>query len=158
MINPSLEFQKLIHIFLSRILSFSNFLSQVHGAKVYQFSPETAKKISKNAARFWLTGLSFSLLSGAYKTYVLRARLASASRPRATAEKEAERKVELTQIHTEQAAVRYQMTQDSLDWLIPATGAEFLDLDEGVLGIAGTITSLLGARTQWKATSQGVKK
>jgi len=105
-----------------------------------------------------LTGLTFSLLSGGYKTYVLRARAASAARPRATAEKEAERKVELTQIATEQAAVRYQMTQDSLDWLLPATGAGFLDLDEGVLGIAGTITSLLGARTQWKATSMGAKK
>ncbi|PWN35344.1 peroxisomal biogenesis factor 11 [Meira miltonrushii] len=128
-------------------------LQWLHGSKAYQFSPETIKKISKNAARFWLTGLSFSLISGTYKTYVLRQRLAAAKRPRATAEKEAERKIELQQIQTEQAGVYFQMTQDSLDWLIPATGAEFLDLDEGVLGLAGLATSLMGARTQWRAVN-----
>lgn len=129
------------------------FDNQVHGSKAYQFSPETYKKISKNAARFWLTGLSFSLVSGSYKTYVLRQRAAAARRPRATAEKEAERKIEAQQIATEQAAVQFQMTQDALDWLIPATGAEFLDLDEGVLGLAGFATSLMGARTQWRAVN-----
>lgn len=100
-----------------------------------------------------MTGLSFSLVSGSYKTYVLRQRLAAAKRPRATAEKEAERKIELQQIQTEQAGVYFQMTQDSLDWLIPATGAEILNLDEGVLGLAGLATSLLGARTQWRAVN-----
>ncbi len=96
-------------------------LQWIHGAKVYQFAPETAKSISKNAARFWLTGLTFSLVSGTYKTYNIRQRLARAGRARATAEKEAERKLELAQIKAEEGAVRYQMTQDALDWLIPAT-------------------------------------
>lgn len=128
-------------------------LQWVHGSKAYQFAPETAKKISKNAARFWLMGLSFSLVSGSYKTYVLRQRLSSAKRPRATAEKEAERKIEIQQLHTEQAGVNFQMMQDALDWILPATGAEFLDLDEGVLGLAGLATSLMGARTQWRAVN-----
>lgn len=128
-------------------------LQWLHGSKAYQFAPETYKKIQKNAARFWLMGLSFSLVSGSYKTYVLRQRLASARRPRATAEKEAERKIETQQIHTEQAGVYFQMTQDALDWLLPATGADVLDLDEGVLGLAGLATSLMGARTQWRAVN-----
>lgn len=128
-------------------------LQWVHGSKAYQFSPETYKRISKNAARFWLTGLSFSLVSGSYKTYVLKQRMAAAKRPRATAEKEAERKIEIQQLHTEQAGVNFQLTQDALDWLLPATGAEFLDLDEGVLGLAGLATSLMGARTQWRAVN-----
>ena len=135
-------------------------LQWVHGAKVYQFEKGTIDRIAKNAARFWLTGLTFSLLSGGYKTYVLNQRLASAKRPRATAEKEAERKLELAQISTEQAAVRYQMTQDALDWVIPATGAGVLNLDEGILGIAGCISSVMGARTQWRAVNgpAGAKK
>ena len=129
----------------------------MHGSKAYQFAPDTAARISKNAARFWLTGLSFSLVSSAYKTYALRTRAAHAGRPRATAEKEAARRAELAQIRTEQAAVRWQATQDALDWLIPATGAGVLDLDEGVLGLAGFATSLMGARSQWQAV-HGAKK
>jgi peroxin-11B len=128
-------------------------LQWIHGAKAYQFAPDTYKKITKSAARFWLMGLTFSLISGSYKTYVLRQRLASAKRPRATAEKEAERKIEIQQLHTEQAGVNFQMTQDALDWLLPATGADILDLDEGVLGLAGLATSLMGARTQWRAVN-----
>ena len=126
---------------------------QIHGAKVYTFEKATADKISKTAARFWLLGLTFSLASGSYKTYVLQQRAASAKRPRATAEKEADRKIELAQISTEQAAVRYQMTQDALDWLIPATGADILGLDEGILGLAGCASSIMGARTQWRAVN-----
>ncbi|CEH15689.1 peroxisomal biogenesis factor [Ceraceosorus bombacis] len=135
-------------------------LQWIHGSKAYQFAPETASAISKNASRFWLTGLSFSLLSSGYKTYALRQRLGAASRPRATAEKEAERRAELAQIKTEQASVRYQATQDAIDWLLPATGAGFLDLDEGVLGLAGFTTALMGARTQWRAVNgpAGAKK
>ncbi|KAK0554774.1 Peroxisomal membrane protein PMP27 [Tilletia horrida] len=128
-------------------------LQWVHGSKAYQFAPETAKKISKRAAQFWLLGLSFNLISGSYKTYVLNQRLVAAKRPRATSEKEAERKVELQQIATEQAAVRYQMLQDGLDWLLPATGTELLNLDEGILGLAGFTTALMGARTQWRAVN-----
>ena len=130
-------------------------LQWIHGAKVYQFSPETAKKISKNAARFWLTGLTFSLISGSYKTYMIQQRLQAAKRPRATAEKEAERKLEIQAIRTEEAAVRYQMTQDALDWLIPATGADILGLDEGILGLAGCTTSIMGGLSQWKAVNGG---
>lgn len=128
-------------------------LQWVHGSKAYQFAPDTYKKISKNASRFWLMGLSFSLISGSYKSYILKQRLAAAKRPRATAEKEAERKIEIQQLHTEQAGVNFQLTQDALDWILPATGAEILDFDEGVLGLAGLATSLMGARTQWRAVN-----
>jgi peroxin-11B len=130
-------------------------LQWVHGAKVYQFNPETHKAIAKNAARFWLTGLTFSLVSGSYKTYQIRQRLASAQRPRATAEKEAERKLEIQGIKAEEAAVRYQMTQDALDWVIPATGADLLNLDEGILGLAGFASSVMGGKSQWKAVNGG---
>lgn len=89
------------------------------------------------AARLWLAGLTFSLISGSYKAYALQQRAASARKPRATAEKEAERKLELGQIATERAAVRYQMTQDALDWILPASVLDWTGFDEGVLGLAG---------------------
>ncbi|KAL9934137.1 hypothetical protein V8E36_007219 [Tilletia maclaganii] len=153
------------YLAIGRQLSYALYLIHdtlqwVNGAKAYQFAPETAKKISKRAAQFWLAGLSFNLISGSYKTYVLNQRQIAARRPRATSEKEAERKVELQQIAAEQAAVRYQMIQDGLDWLLPATGADILNLDEGILGLAGFATALMGARTQWRAVNGagGAKK
>lgn len=106
-------------------------LYQVHGSKAYQFAPDTYKKISKNASRFWLAGLLFSLVSGTYKTNALRQRRAAALRPRATSEKEAERKVELQQIKKEASSVQWQMIQDALDVANPATGAEILNVDDG---------------------------
>lgn len=46
-------------------------LQWAHGSKAYVFEKETYQKIAKNAARFWLAGLTFSLISGTYKSYNL---------------------------------------------------------------------------------------
>ena len=124
-------------------------LQWVHGAKAYVFEKEKAQKISKNAARFWLMGLTASLVSGVYKSYNLLQRTRIAQHPRPTAEKEAERRVELSQISADTKAVRLQMLQDCCDWVNPATSVGFLGLNDGVIGITGTISSLLGARSQW---------
>lgn len=145
---------------IARQLSYAAYLTfdtlqWVHGSKAYTFQTETYKKIAKRASQFWLAGLLFSLVSGGYKTNALRQRRAAAARPRATAEKEAERKVELQQISKEQAAVRWQMVQDALDALNPATGSEILNVDDGVIGLAGTVTSIMGGYTQWNAVNRG---
>jgi hypothetical protein len=50
--------------------------------------------------------------------------------------------------HSEQAAIRYQLVQDLLDILIPAGTLGYHHLDDGVLGLIGTVTSLMGLRTQ----------
>lgn len=132
-------------------------LQWVHSAKAYQFQKETIEKIKLNAARFWLAGLTFSLISGVYKSYVLSQRLRVAQRPKATAEKEAERRVELHQIATETMAVRKQMLQDCCDWVNPGTSTGWINASEGVIGAAGVVSSLLGARSQWNKV-HGAKK
>ena len=130
-------------------------LQWVHGSKAYQFKPETAKFISRSAARFWLYGLLFSLLSGVQKSLTIRRRLGAASRPRPTAEKEAERKVELQAILKEQHAVRRQILQDSVDFILPSTSLGYFNFNEGILGAAGFITAIMGGRTQWRAVNGG---
>lgn len=132
-------------------------LQWVHGAKAYQFEKETYKKISLNAARFWLAGLTFSLISGVYKSYMLAQRLKLAQRPKATAEKEAERRVELHQIATETKAVRLQMLQDCCDWVNPGTSTGWIEANDGVIGLAGVLSSCLGIRSQWNKV-HGAKK
>jgi peroxin-11B len=53
----------------------------------------------------------------------------------------------------EKQAITYQLIQDAVDMLIPIGGLKWLDLDEGVIGIAGMITSAMAMNTQWKKTN-----
>ncbi|WFD31263.1 Peroxisomal membrane protein PMP27 [Malassezia sp. CBS 17886] len=132
-------------------------LQWMQGAKAVQFSKDTYQRITKNAARFWLAGLTFSLISGVYKSYLLMQRTKLARRPRVSAEKEAERRLELNQIASETRAVRLQMLQDSCDWLNPGTSTGWINANDGLIGLAGTLSSLLGARSQWIKVN-GAKK
>jgi peroxin-11B len=50
-------------------------------------------------------------------------------------------------------AVKFQLTQDVFDALIPAGSLGYLPfMDEGLIGIAGVVSSLMGAYTQWLKT------
>jgi peroxin-11B len=50
-------------------------------------------------------------------------------------------------------AIKYQLTQDVFDALIPAGALGYLSfMDEGLIGIAGVISSLMGGYTQWIKT------
>lgn len=53
----------------------------------------------------------------------------------------------------EKDATCYQLTQDLVDMLIPLGGLKWLELDEGVIGIAGMVTSAMAMKTQWKKTN-----
>ncbi|GAA5826149.1 hypothetical protein JCM10212_004816, partial [Sporobolomyces blumeae] len=48
----------------------------------------------------------------------------------------------------QQASVRTQLVQDCLDILIPAGTLGYHSLDDGVIGLVGTATSLMGLRAQ----------
>ncbi|BGO90701.1 Peroxisomal membrane protein PMP27 [Rhodotorula toruloides] len=119
-----------------------------HTAKVRPFEPATYKTIQHRAARLWFTGIAFSIVSSLYKLYGLQQREAGARRVRSDAEKESERKVELKTIRAQQAAVRYQLTQDCLDILIPSGTLGYHSLNDGLIGLVGTVTSFMGLRTQ----------
>jgi len=50
-------------------------------------------------------------------------------------------------------ATKYQLTQDVFDALIPAGTLGYLPfMDEGLIGLAGVVSSLLGGYTQWIKT------
>jgi len=49
--------------------------------------------------------------------------------------------------------VKFQLTQDIFDALIPAGQLGYLSfMDEGLIGIAGVVSSLMGGYTQWLKT------
>ncbi|BGP54778.1 hypothetical protein JCM8202_003287 [Rhodotorula sphaerocarpa] len=117
----------------------------LHTAKVRPFSPPTIAAIQQRAARLWFTGIAFSLVSSLYKLYGLQQRQQAVAKGYSEKDGQA---ADLRTIKTQQAAVRYQLTQDALDILIPAGTLGYHSLDDGVIGLVGTVTSFMGLRTQ----------
>lgn len=50
----------------------------------------------------------------------------------------------------ERREVETQLLQDSLDALIPASALEYIRISDGLVGLAGFYTSLMGMRSQWR--------
>jgi peroxin-11B len=53
----------------------------------------------------------------------------------------------------ENNAVKVQLISDLCDLAIPIAALGWLDLDEGIVGLAGTVSSLIGVYGVWKKTA-----
>lgn len=75
-------------------------------------------------------------------------------RERATAisEKDGEGVVEKKKVEREANAVKIQLVSDLCDITIPSAALGWAKFDDGFVGLAGTVSSLLGVYTQWKKT------
>ncbi|KAF9921195.1 Peroxisomal membrane protein PMP27 [Linnemannia zychae] len=119
------------------------------GSGAYKF--KQIKRYSELANKFWLAGIACSFIAGLYKTRQIQIRRHSALRGlkhREESEKTSSRS-EIAILDREQHAMNKVLLQDGLDLLIPASGLGYVNLDDGVVGLIGTITSLMGAQTQW---------
>ena len=54
---------------------------------------------------------------------------------------------------SERAASQTQLIADVCDIMVPVTALGWASLDDGIVGIAGTVSSLLGVYGQWKKTA-----
>lgn len=59
----------------------------------------------------------------------------------------------LTRYDRERAASRLQLTSDLCDITVPASALAWVSLDDGIVGLAGTVSSAIGIYTQWKKTA-----
>lgn len=64
-----------------------------------------------------------------------------------------EKVVEKKKVEKELNAVKIQLLSDLCDITIPASALGWVDLDDGIVGLAGTTSSLIGAWGQWKKTA-----
>ena len=46
-----------------------------------------------------------------------------------------------------------QLVSDLCDLTVPSTALGYLDLDDGLIGLAGTVSSLLGVYGVWQKTA-----
>ncbi|KAG9306088.1 hypothetical protein G9A89_015992 [Geosiphon pyriformis] len=125
---------------------FCDTFSWAHLAGVYKFNQ--IKRINQNAARFWFIGLVFSIIGGLYKLRQISMH-EKISKHFETADNSLV-KNEIKPLSRERKGVREQLIQDCLDLMIPSSSLGYLHLDDGLLGIVGLITSLMGVRNQWR--------
>jgi peroxin-11B len=114
---------------------------------ITKMSPATGKRTQHEAQKLWLAGITFSLLHSLYQLQGLKEREAKVVKT------EAEGRLEGEKIRKDRAKIHTQLIQDSCDWIIPATGLGFINCDDGVVGVAGVVSSYLGLKSQWAKTA-----
>ncbi|CAG8978690.1 hypothetical protein HYALB_00004673 [Hymenoscyphus albidus] len=108
---------------------------------------EGAARLAKEAYRCWMFGLLFSTMSSVYSLYGLRQQQARIDK------KDGEGVVTLKRIEKERAAINLQLISDLCDLTIPTSAIGLIGFDDGFVGLAGTVSSLLGLYSQWKKTA-----
>lgn len=107
-------------------------------------NPSIGKIVNENAPRLWLLGLVSSLSLNLYKIHRLQPIMKKL--PAVTGS-------ELCQIIKEADGETRQAAKDALqdlvDLLIPLSLSGTLQLSPGVVGAAGTFTSILALTTMW---------
>ncbi|PBL00992.1 peroxisomal biogenesis factor 11 [Armillaria gallica] len=147
---------------IARQIAYFGYLSLdslvwANSIKFAQFKSETAQKIQRLSNRFWFTGIVFGLLNGIIKMLRIHKELSALKKVKSVGEKdlgtEANYSTKATALKASRAATLHQLTLDSLDICIPATGLGLTNLNDGVLGIFGLITSLMAARKHWNSVN-----
>ncbi|KAF9431496.1 Peroxisomal membrane protein PMP27 [Entomortierella beljakovae] len=116
------------------------------GSGAYKF--KNIKRYGELANKFWLAGIIFGFLTGLYKTrqiQIRQGRLENHSKGESSSVRS-----DLKILSREQHEVNKQLVQDALDMFIPATGLGYVNLDDGAVGLIGTITSIMGGQAQWE--------
>ncbi|KAK4676984.1 Peroxisomal membrane protein PMP27 [Podospora pseudoanserina] len=106
-----------------------------------------AKRLQQEAYRFWAAGITFSIVGQLYTLWQLKKREEKVDR------KEGEGVVEGKRIAKERAASRLQLTSDLCDITVPLSALAWVNFDDGIVGLAGTVSSLLGVYSQWNKTA-----
>lgn len=108
---------------------------------------EGAPRAGREASRFWAMGLACSIVAQLYTLRQLRLREAKVDK------KEGEGVVEAKKIALERYSSQLQLLSDLCDLTIPTSALGWTKFDDGFVGLAGTVSSLIGIYNQWKKTA-----
>ena len=138
---------------VGRQLGYAGYMSAdnvhfLHASGIRKFTKENAAKWQERAYRAWATGLTCNVVAGVYQLWRLR------ERERGLDRKEGEGVVEGKRIERERRAVQFQLLSDVCDLSVPTYGLGWVGwLDDGLVGIAGTVSSLVGVWSVWQKTA-----
>jgi peroxin-11B len=136
-------------------------------AGIKKFS--AAARLQKGAYRAWCVGLTCNVVAGLYALYNLRL-AEQKQQDSADAEKAVEVK-KLTKYviafessvqprqpanycdYRDKSVAQLQLISDLCDLTVPTSGLGLLNLDDGIVGLAGTVSSLIGLYGVWQKTA-----
>lgn len=135
---------------IGRQLGYATYLSldaitYLDSAGIRPFA--SAKRLQKEAYRAWFTGLIFNATAGLYTLWQLREKEQNIDKSNG------EGVVESKKIQRERASTNLQLISDLCDLTIPSTALAYTNLDDGIVGLAGTVSSLIGVWGTWKKTA-----
>lgn len=145
-------------------------LCYVDQSGIYKFS--AGARLQKEAYRAWFAGLACNVVAGVYTLYNLSL-LAKKQQSVADAEKKVEEKklekyaspfrscssvlewiwANMWFINRERAATQLQLVSDLCDLTVPTSAIGLVSLDDGIVGLAGTVSSLIGLSAAWAKTA-----
>jgi len=102
---------------------------------------------TERANKAWAFGISCNVIAGLYTLFALQQREAAVNKS------DGEGVVEYKKVLKERSAARIQLISDCCDLANPATGLGYTSFDDGVIGLAGTTSSLIGVWNTWKKTA-----
>ncbi|KAL4989917.1 peroxisomal biogenesis factor 11 [Aspergillus falconensis] len=107
----------------------------------------SVKRLQDSAYRAWFSGLACSVFASVYTLWRLN------EKQKTLDLKEGEGVVEAKKLEKERSAARIQLISDLCDLTVPVSAIGLANLDDGLVGIAGTISSLIGVWSQWRKTA-----
>ncbi|KAI9832436.1 MAG: Peroxisomal membrane protein PMP27 [Phylliscum demangeonii] len=106
-----------------------------------------AKRLQRDAYKAWLAGLIFNTVAGVYSLAQLRRRQSVLDR------KEGEGVVEGKRLERERMATNLQLVSDLCDITLPSSALGYVNLHDGVVGLAGLVSSVIGVWNVWQKTA-----
>ncbi|PWY80537.1 putative peroxisomal biogenesis factor [Aspergillus heteromorphus CBS 117.55] len=106
-----------------------------------------AKRLQESAYRSWMAGLACSAVAGVYTLFRLK------EKEKTLDSQKGEDVVEAKKLKKEYSVARLQLFSDLCDLTVPVSALGLASLDDGIVGIAGTISSLIGIYSQWRKTA-----
>ncbi|KAL9535192.1 Peroxisomal membrane protein [Sphaerulina musiva] len=110
---------------------------------------QSGARIAKEAYRAWFVGLACNIAAGVYTLYNLQ----QIAKKQQQSVGDAEKKVEQKTLEREKAATQLQLLSDVCDITVPSSAIGMVNLDDGIVGLAGTVSSLIGLTAAWAKTA-----
>jgi len=128
-----------------------------NAVKVINLKPSTNQRVTKISNQFWLSGILLSITHALLKAGRLAQEAKKLRASQSWGEKdlgdEAQREVKQLALEKMRVDTRYQFIIDILDIWIPASNLGLTNVNDGVVGLAGFISSVMGMLAQWNAVN-----
>merc|ERR1712099_141661 len=107
-----------------------------------------AARLQREAYRAWLAGLLCNVIAGVYTLYNLQM-----AAKKSKDSQDAEKAVELKKLEKERSATQLQLISDLCDCTVPSSGLGAITFDDGIVGLEGTVSSMIGLYAAWAKTA-----